>query len=162
MEGGATFQHSPCCSPHRAAAVRPSRDGETRELFALKSAIGGDWERRGKDAIFVGRVDFVPIQTVRPARARPVLTSTTRPCTWSAASDETLSSVAPPSLGELESRDAPESTIDSVAESVAASRVGSGHCGSFGVLEHPHPRAAMRPRGTPFNTSAILYTAHRG
>src|SRR6266540_3419626 len=30
MEGGATFQHSPCCSPHRAAAVRPSRDGETR------------------------------------------------------------------------------------------------------------------------------------
>src|SRR6266540_5104352 len=30
MEGGATFQHSACCSPHRAAAVRPSRDGETR------------------------------------------------------------------------------------------------------------------------------------
>src|SRR6266508_3550911 len=33
MEGGATFQHSACCSPHRAAAVRPSRDGETRVLF---------------------------------------------------------------------------------------------------------------------------------
>src|SRR6266540_1936804 len=52
MEGGATFQHSPCCSPHRAAAVRPSRDGETRvylgsglgdKVPAIRSALeGGD------------------------------------------------------------------------------------------------------------------------
>src|SRR6266508_3221388 len=37
MEGGATFQHSPCCSPHRAAAVRPSRDGETRASIGMSA-----------------------------------------------------------------------------------------------------------------------------